>query len=146
MGKAMLSTFFVSSETCRSHIQQTVAQGEERVTAVSGEGGEVQARVHMLAHGFARKLRHPHPYCGDHGDVVIAHTRHPRVGLTAAVSDELQHGRLIHRQLRQKLLIALDDVGIAAGVDNELVEWHVGLSHARNVALNDAVLESLCQR
>lgn len=67
------------------------AQGDERVAAAADEGGEIQARIDMLAHRLTRQPRHAHTYRGDDGNVVVLHARHPRVALAALVGDKLEH-------------------------------------------------------
>ena len=76
---------------------------------------------------------------------MVLNAGHPGVRLIAAAADKLQHRGLIHRQLREQNVVALDDVGVAAGVDYHLVERHIGVLHAADVALQDAVLECIRQ-
>ena len=122
-----------------------VSKKLERVASVADEGCEIQTCIDMLAHGLTRKIRHAHPDRGHDRYVVIHNARHPRVVLTAAVSDKLQHRSLIHRQLWEKLFIALDNILVAAGVYNEMVEGHVSVAQTFNIPFYNAVSESFRQ-
>ena len=119
---------------------------EKGVAAIAGYGGEVQAGIDVLVHGLAGQSGHTHPDGGDDGDMVIEHTGHPWVILTAAVAQKAEHGRLIHSQLWQYLLIALYEVGIAAGVYNKAMKGHIRVFHALYVLGEHAVLKGLSQR
>ena len=122
-----------------------MVQLHEGIRGSARHGGEVQAGGDVILHGLPRQLRHPHPDGRGHRGVVEGDAGHPGVLLVAVVADKLQHGGLIHGQLRQNQLIALHDIGVAAGLDDQLMEGHIRVLHAPDIPAHHAVLEGVCQ-
>lgn len=74
---------------------------------LAGEGGDVQLDG------------------GNYGPMLVHHLAGPGVGLLGAY--ELGPGALVHGEVGQQLVVAADEVFVAGGLDDELVERHVGL-------------------
>ena len=120
-------------------------QMAEGVGPLAGEAGVVQAGADVLGHGLAGQVRHAHADGGDHRDVVVLHAGEPGVGLVALLAHEFDHGGLVHGQFGQDVLVALDQIGVAAGADQELVEGQIRLPHAADVPALHAAFEGLGQ-
>ena len=117
----------------------------EGVRPLAGEAGKVQTGADVVGHGLPGQFRLAHADGGDHGDVVVFHAGEPGVGLVALLAHKLDHGGLVHGELGQDVLIAADQVGVAAGADDQAVEGHVRLPHAADVPALNAGLEGFRQ-
>ena len=92
----------------------------------------------MVCHSLLGKVGDMHLYCLHDRNVVINNAWRPGI-ILGRIADEFYHGGLIHCQIGEQHLIALLDILVAAGFDDETMEGHIGRNHAVIVLADDAV-------